>query len=179
MDMDTATKLTSKIDIIISQNKAITQELEEIKNSQTLVSTKMDFQNQKIIDLEAKLEVVTLENRIMKKKLEAKDHLLLQRTDFLEIHGIPEKEEENLKKEVENMVAALNQPVHTHDIRSAIRLPSTRRPAQLDRRRQPPVIMVKFNSPHIRALLLQNRQKLRNVTGQKIYVHENLTKHRR
>lgn len=182
-DTSTVDSLHEKIDIIISQYQAMNQELQEIRNSQQQINTKIEIQNKKIVELEMKMEAASLENRKMKEKILATDHLLdeidqTQRGDSLEINGLPEKERENLKKEIENLVSALGQEIYDQDIRTAFRLPKYSR-ADSIRLPQPSIVMVKFNNLHIRSLLLKRRRELKNATGHKLYVHENLTKHRR
>jgi len=100
-----------------------------------------------------------------------------QRKHNLEIHGIPERENEDLEVIVEELGKAVEVEIEYSDIDH--RLPSKLKPR---------LIIVKFKSYNDKSNLYQARWKLRsyvedpdaNLNGaQKIYINENLTSTRK
>lgn len=182
--------MTSMKQFFDTQNTKISkfiQDFEELKTSIQFVSDKYDdlkFQTEEIRN-----RVTALESS--SKSSQNKDYLLTElenRLEILELNSrqcnlevvnVPEKRNENLIAILENIAAAVKQPITKHDVVSIHRVP------QLNPKSgRPKNIIIRFSSRILRDNFLAAARTTKNITtdqlqikgtSQRVYFNEHLT----
>ena len=156
--------------------------MEVQKNTQKVMEENVYLKNQfKELKEEndiAQSEIVNLKARIGELEDMQDEMQQYQRKYNLEICGIPESEDENLKDVIEAIATEVDVEIDSTDIDIVHRLPSKFRPRP---------IIVKFSAYDDKKELYESRWKLRRYKGSneilngatKVYINENLTTERK
>ncbi|KAK3714628.1 hypothetical protein QZH41_002630 [Actinostola sp. cb2023] len=176
---------------IMEDNKNIKKEFEEVKKALDHQSSTIDELTRENIKLKAiateqerklklhKEEVQEFKNKLEELEVFQDEMNQYQRKHNLEIHGIPEKEDEDLEVTIKDLGEVLDVEIEYSDIDIVHRLPS---------RQSIRPIIVKFLSYSDKKELYEARRKLKtfkNTDGgklngaTKIYINENLTSSRK
>lgn len=180
------TEIQEDIKAIKEENSEIKKEYEEIKKAVQFQSNTIDELTQGNAKLEAKCEEQQYELNTLKARMnnldEVQDDLnQYQRKYNVEIHGIPEHDDEDLDEVVEELAKVIGvEDIEGNDIDIVHRLPS---------KLYPRPIIVKFKIYNDKKHFYAARWKLRNYQkdfdgeklngAKKVYINENLTSQRR
>ncbi|XP_063966130.1 uncharacterized protein LOC135156776 [Lytechinus pictus] len=136
-------------------------------------AVKLDLEHQKseITSLSKKVDELRKEITSLKSSCEIQEQY--SRRSCLRFHGIPEKEDENTDEVIRQVVnEKLDINLTSTDIDRSHRLTSR---SGMSEGAKPRVIIMKFARYNIRKMIYSNRAKLK---GTKIFIHEDLTRHR-
>ena len=129
--------------------------------------------------LEEKVEKLEAENSSLKSRLDSMEKY--ERGKSLELHNIPEKENENLVETVRRVAAKMQVEITERDIDSAYRIPVSK---EQKKNGTIPRIHVRFVRRDLKKLLYSlkykhpvTHQSLELSSSGKVYIHESLPKH--
>ena len=183
--------ITSLKDEMVSNNNNIMSEFKHLQNSVQFMSNKFDdmakengllkndmklLQKQNSQNME-QIKIVEKENTDLRIKLNHLENLT--RLTNLEIHNVPEAQNENTSRIAINILKIANPNICDSDIDDSFRI---RRPSATDVNAKPTPIIVQFNSAKKRMMVLSNRRNLARknfqemgIESTKKYINENLT----
>ena len=186
-------KLTAQMkgffeDDILKYHKKTQEELQSIQDSQQFISAKFDEvltsinslkeenAQLKVENVNLKLEVNAMSQKIIKLEEGQEELKSYSRRDCLEFHGIPETPSENTDEIVKQICNLIDVDITEADVSVSHRLPTRRGTVKS--------IIAKFTRRNIRDKIYRQRSRLRNYTSSdivlshtsnKLYINESLT----
>ena len=165
-EMSTAMKfLNEKYEEVINENKELKKEVTNLKQA--------NASNSKIISTNQK------DDQSIMNKLNDLDNL--GRLNNLEIHGIPEVQNEHVQRVAVNVLKISDPTLEEHDIETSFRLKKSAVNKETKNASVSP-ILVKLKEKNKRINIIKNRKKLAGfdfsnigIDASRVYINENLT----
>ncbi|XP_077989956.1 uncharacterized protein LOC144444419 [Glandiceps talaboti] len=171
---------------------SVISSIEEIKATQTTMSTSLDFFNTLVEEMHRSITTLQEENKQLRHSNESLLHSIAEvergleeqnqysRRENLEIQGIPETTEENTDDIIVAVLQRVADDITPEDIEVTHRIG---RKDNRERNPRPRPIIVKFSSRRKRDKVYKQRKNIRNTTTDmigyrsknNIYINENLT----
>lgn len=193
-DMTSGNHVVSTLNLEVQSLQArlfvIDDNLRDVDHSQKFINEEFELQKKMISELEGSIAGLRSWNNAIQyrygqlsENVQKTTHSMDELDQYMrklniEFHGVPVSKDEDTEKIVKHLGSLLGTEIHSNDISTTHRLPSTKD-------NLPAPIIARFNSRKICSKILKARTQISSITefgitGMKsLYINENLTKTRR